>query len=167
MLRGIYLVRHGQSMSNLGHPTIKNSPLTTLGKTQAKRLQYRTDLLICSPLARALDTLAYSNIKYNRLFIMSMARELICEPGDCFAWENLQVEDAITFNRTMRAFANKIYLLAQKSPSITIVTHGCVITALTGKQIKNCEVESISQDRLKHIINGVQLCTNYHEMTGW
>lgn len=167
MLRGIYLLRHGQSMSNLGYPWIKNSPLTPKGIEQAQTLNYELDTLICSPMRRALDTAFYSGIKYNKVFISDMARELICEPGDCFEWEDFKLENVHKFNEKMRILAHKIYRLSQRSESIMVITHGCVITALSDKQIKNCEIKAISIDRLEQIINGVPLPSNYHEMTGW
>lgn len=168
MLRGVYLLRHGQSFSNIGYPMIKDSPLTPRGIDQVRKLKYRVDTIICSPMSRTMDTLVHSGLLYNKLYIHNMARELICEPGDCFNWENIyEIEDVNDFNRRMRAFANKIYLLSKKSPSILIITHGCVIKALIDKQIGNCALETISEDRLKDIIKGIKLPVDYHEMTGW
>lgn len=167
MLRGIYLLRHAKSMSNMGFPSIVNSPLSPIGKQQAKGLNYQVDLVISSPMRRAIDTLAHSNIKYHKLLIVNQARELICEPGDCFKWEICQLEDPIVFNRTMRSLANQLYLLHRKHLSMIVITHGCVITGLLDKQIGNGEIEQMSIDRLKDVINGVELPTNYHQMTGW
>lgn len=167
MLRGIYLIRHGQSFSNLGYPLIKNSPLTDKGKVQASNLNFEVDTIICSPLRRTMDTLAHSKISYDKVFIYNTVRELICEPGDCFKFESFELEEVTSFNHRMRVFTNKLYLLSQKTASIGIITHGCVIKALLDKQISNCEVHELKTDRLKEIIRGVKLPTNYHEMTGW
>jgi broad specificity phosphatase PhoE len=166
-LKGVYLLRHGKSMSNMGYPLISNSPLSPLGIKQARQLEYKADLIITSPMRRALDTLAHSNIRYNQLLIVQQARELICEPGDCYSSEICQLEDPIIFNRKMRSFANQIYLLSRKYESVLIITHGCVITALTNKQVNNCQLTEISDIRLKQVINGISLPNNYHQMTGW
>ena len=169
MLKGIYLLRHAQSMSNFGNPLITNSPLSPKGKIQASQLKYITETLICSPMRRALDTLGYSNISYDRLIIDQHTREIITEPGDCFKHEiYYQREDPVIFNRKMRALANSLYLISLKSPSILLITHGCVIKALTNKQVSNCELSLLSTNRLKDIISGkVELFTEYHNMTGW
>lgn len=168
MLKGLNVLRHTQSMSNYGNPLIVNSPLSFNGKQQAFNLNHQTDIILCSPMKRAIETLAYSNIKYKQLFLLNGLRELICEPGDCFSWEKCVREDPIDFNRKMRLLANKLYLLSRRNSDILIITHGCVIKALTDQQIKNGEIIELSKDRLKYIINGVvQLPTDYHQMTGW
>lgn len=167
MLRGIHLIRHGQSFSNIGYPWIKNSPLTPKGIDQAQMVNYGSDIIICSPMKRTMDTVFYSNLRYNKLLISHTTRELICEPGDCFDWEPFKLENVYEFNDRMRVLAHKIQILSQNTPSMLIVTHGCVITALIDKQIKNCELEEITPDRLQQISDGIPLPTNYHEMTGW
>lgn len=168
MLRGIHLIRHGQSFSNIGYPLIKNSPLTGKGKEQASDLNFEINTIICSPMKRTIDTIKYSKISYEKLFVYNMIRELICEPGDCFDFEKFELEDVKNFNDRMRIFANKLYFLSLRTSSIGIITHGCVIKALVDKQVGNCELHKLENDQLIKIISGeIQLPTNYHEMTEW
>jgi len=60
-MKSLYLMRHGQPVN--GHPMNGERPLTDLGKKQAvqmagwlTRLIGRVDIVICSPMTRALDT---------------------------------------------------------------------------------------------------------------
>jgi len=160
-LRGIYLIRHGQSFSNIGYPLIKDSPLTEKGKKQASDLNFKIDTIICSPMRRTKETLKYSKILYKKMFIHNTARELICEPGDCFKFEDFEMEDVTSFNNRMRFFTNKIYLLSQHTSSIGIITHGCVIKALIEKKVDNCEIHVLETERLKKIMSGAHLTKNY------
>ena len=60
----LYLVRHAQSLENLGIKLIKDTSLTDVGKEQAKRLgiyfkKLHIDLIFCSELKRAKETLEH------------------------------------------------------------------------------------------------------------
>lgn len=58
----LWLARHGQSTANAGAPAVADAPLTALGQAQAQALAARItqppDLLVVSPLLRAVQTAA-------------------------------------------------------------------------------------------------------------
>jgi broad specificity phosphatase PhoE len=75
----ITLIRHGQSDGNvetkLEPERLINPHLTELGIKQASSLDFKFDLLILSPLKRALETYTFSKIKTGEVVINPLFRE--------------------------------------------------------------------------------------------
>lgn len=96
----LYFTRHAESLENIGIETV-DSPLSIEGRRQAARLTGWYDLVIVSPLRRALETLHYSKITYTRLQICETFRERRWSEAS----EKL-LEDPV--KETMEEFAERI-----------------------------------------------------------
>lgn len=88
----IYLIRHAESMFNIGMSNDVDVGLTEQGINQASQLDGYYDVIICSPLKRCIDTLTFSNIRYGLLSIDPIVREVIREQSDMLLNENFYVE---------------------------------------------------------------------------
>jgi len=79
MKKTITLIRHAQSLFNAGQYTsqeeIRNCKITDLGKVQCKNLTQSFDVIIISPLKRAMETYTYSNIKTGKVIVNDLFRE--------------------------------------------------------------------------------------------
>jgi hypothetical protein len=78
MPKKITIIRHAESLFNSGvfeEHELKNCRITENGKNQAKQLDLKFDLLILSPLKRAIETYANSNIKTTNIIISHLFRE--------------------------------------------------------------------------------------------
>ena len=71
----ITFIRHAQSLYNAGLADVKNCPLSPSGCQEASRLVGEFDLLVLSPLKRAIQTYAFSQIKAGEIVISPLARE--------------------------------------------------------------------------------------------
>lgn len=77
----IVLLRHAQSEANIGQH-IKNAPLSRKGIEQAQQLHENFDLILISPLRRALQTLDYSSLKTTVTEICDLCREQYFHESD-------------------------------------------------------------------------------------
>jgi len=71
----ITFVRHAQSLYNAGLADVKNCPLSPKGCQEASLLGGEFDLLVLSPLKRAIQTYAFSQIKAGEIVVSPLARE--------------------------------------------------------------------------------------------
>ena len=149
----IYFIRHGQSTGNVDTNTFTlDAPLTELGKLQASVLELDVDLIICSPMRRALETLHYSKIQGKDFLINDDCREKICSPSDRMILESEYVETNENFSLRMSHFAN--FLLNLQSNKIAVVCHGCVIASLTGSYLKNGDIIMANLDTILMVSKG-------------
>ena len=63
----IVFVRHGEGFHNIGINVEIDPILTENGINQAKKLKLKGDIILSSPLDRALETTIYLNYNYMRL----------------------------------------------------------------------------------------------------
>ena len=68
----IEFLRHGESTAQASHRPndMYDAPLTEQGRSQAAGVTGHYDVVLCSPLARARQTLEHSNITYSQLEII-------------------------------------------------------------------------------------------------
>ncbi len=75
----VTFIRHAEAESNVKNNkheyTVGNCGLSDFGKKQANHLDLSFDLLIISPLRRAIETYVHSNIKSRRTIICDLFRE--------------------------------------------------------------------------------------------
>jgi broad specificity phosphatase PhoE len=120
-MKTITIIRHAQSKFNAGEckteAELRNSKLTTLGKIQASQLNQSFDLVILSPLKRAIETYANSNIKNSVLNFL----------------ENEDVVPESENEVKLRAQKAVDYLRSLPQNNIGIVSHGCFIWYLLEK----------------------------------
>lgn len=164
----VYLVRHGESWGNIGDKWTIDVPLTELGRTQAKGIEIEVDLVICSPMRRAIETLHYSKIKYREYYFYEMCRERICSKGDCLLLEyDWKPETDDSFNHRVKNTASHILDQLKYYTKIAMVCHGCVIRALTGEKLRNAEVIIADLNLLNEIANGYELNEPCCNDPGW
>ena len=77
-MKTITFIRHAQSLFNSGEATgsMTNCALSKEGVESCKMLEQEFDLLIISPLKRAIQTYANSNIKVGQVIISPLFREV-------------------------------------------------------------------------------------------
>ena len=134
----IYLIRHGESMWNRFQVMEYDVCLTENGHQQARNVMLNVDLVVCSPMKRAFETLMSSKISYKKVIYNQRAREeqngLI---SNYLSGENLYHED---FDKRMDMFKEELKLLSREYKTIAVVTHHGVIHKLTGIVANNCQV---------------------------
>ncbi len=127
----IYLLRHCESTFNIDPTSLgKDCELTLLGKDQAKKLTGHYDLVIISPLKRAMQTLELSNITYDYLDITHLAREHNTDICDFFTAEPIIYEtekDCISRAESLKKY---IYLMKDHD-RILLLSHHDIIWYLT------------------------------------
>jgi len=79
MVKTVTIIRHGQSKQNAGqcknNDELRNCALSDFGKEQAKKLEQNFDVVLVSPLRRAIETYENSNIKTDNLIHSDLFRE--------------------------------------------------------------------------------------------
>lgn len=135
-MKTITIIRHAQSKFNAGEckteAELRNSKLTTLGKIQASQLNQSFDLVILSPLKRAIETYANSNIKTKEIVISDHFRER----KENSVLNFLENEDVVPESENevkLRAQKAVDYLRSLPQNNIGIVSHGCFIWYLLEK----------------------------------
>lgn len=128
----IYLIRHAQSQYNAFGTLVPNVELSEYGKTQASKLKGNPDLIIVSPLRRAIDTLNLSQIECDNILVTHLCKERL-DGNIINHFENDQpsIETDSEFEERIKKFKE---LLDEKSKiykEIYVITHALFINALT------------------------------------
>lgn len=138
----IYVVRHGQSDRNVyGHSDVCDIGLNKMGIEQASHLEGYFDVIICSNLRRAKQTLQFSKLKYGRIQPSEMCREQRKEISDLLEGESLS--DLYESSERLKQRANefkKLLRLYPKSKRILIISHYHFLNALTGHKLENAQI---------------------------
>jgi phosphohistidine phosphatase SixA len=103
----LYFVRHAQSMENIGKGRA-DSPLSELGIEQAKKINGKFDLVICSPLRRTIETLHHSKLEYFKLIIDDNFRERIEYETSGMLLEKFKPESDVIFNARCSKFTQTL-----------------------------------------------------------
>jgi broad specificity phosphatase PhoE len=137
----VYLLRHGESVHNAKGYSGKDCPLTDRGINQAKFISGTFDIVICSSLKRARQTLENTKIKYTCLYISELCRELKKDIAD------VKEDEPDDFKRETRSELSKraiefknILKTFPKDKKILVVSHGIFLAELIGFELKNCEM---------------------------
>jgi broad specificity phosphatase PhoE len=150
----ITLIRHAQALHNIhirDPELIANSRLSEKGREQSVNLELSVDILVVSPLRRAIETYSNSKIKCKEIIVSYLFRE---QPESMDQVVNF-LENEERFVETedqvrVRAQEAKKFLLSLKGDSVAIITHGIFIYRLLegfGKPYQPVHnVESISFD---------------------
>ena len=88
----IFLLRHGESEFNAGNFDVHDARLTDLGKRQASKVTGHFDIVLCSPLTRAKQTLQFSAVTYDQFQEIPDARERKKDKSDFFPFEETKPE---------------------------------------------------------------------------
>jgi len=138
MSKQIVFIRHAESSWNSKGVTEPDVEITENGREQASLLEGNYDLVICSTLKRARQTLDNSNIKYSKVMFTELCREIM----DGNIVNHYNGEKVISesekslyrrIDKLMELIANKL----EKFDRIAIITHYCFLEKVTGFQFKN------------------------------
>jgi broad specificity phosphatase PhoE len=147
----VTIIRHGQTNRNTGMESdpekIKNSNLNILGVFQASKLEGEYELVLLSPLRRALETYAKSNIRTGEVRIL----DLLHERRDGSTYNSLElIEPFVESYEDVRFRANEVirYLKTLPHRTVCMVSHGtfmeCFLQIL-GIDISEVDIHNCSQ----------------------
>ena len=177
MNKEVYLIRHGQSEANvaldLDNPNFYyDAQLTFLGKQQAEDTQKKLknidfDLLLCSPLTRALQTFSiiFPNLSQEAVILPFVREHSLCssEVGrqplilakefpdfkfnnlKKFWWNNnIYIEEKKIIIESMddldkRVLIFKKWIHERSEKRIALVSHGTFISRIINYLLNNCE----------------------------
>ena len=114
--------------------------LNITGKEQATRLEGYFDVVICSNLKRAKQTLEYSKIKYGRLQPSELCREQRLEVSDLLVGEKLDTPETPSQLEQRADEFKKLLSLYPKTKKILVISHHHFLEKLTGHRFKNAEL---------------------------
>ncbi len=139
-------LRHAQSIFNANLTSEKDCDLTDLGKHQASEVQGEYDVVFCSVMKRAQQTLAYSKIKSGRVIYTLHCREKRVDICDFLVDENeTDKESDEELQERIAVFLSFLKSTVSPHQSVLVVSHGDFIHAL-GKKSKsypqNTEIQS-------------------------
>jgi broad specificity phosphatase PhoE len=122
----ITIIRHAESLANVGLYHGKDARLSENGKMQASALNGDTELIILSPLKRTMETYLHSNIKTQKLLSSELFREMLDGAlGNLHENEDHKIE---TVDMLRSRIKQAIDFLAElKENRVTIISHGMFI----------------------------------------
>ena len=129
----ITLIRHAESTFNRFNDPTRNCPITDDGKIQASKLTGTYDLVICSPLKRARQTLDASKIRYGEVIFTDLCREFL-DSTPCNLLEN-EVDTAETaeqFKARIDKFRLFLKEMSTRYSRIAVISHGLFLYHLSG-----------------------------------
>ena len=139
----IAFFRHAQSRFNAYNDLSPNSSLTEAGKVSCKNIKGKFDLVICSTLRRARETLDNSNIKYKRVIFTELCREIL--DGNTSNLYNGEENISESHEDITRRISKlKEFIMQQpevnnETINIAIISHGCFLFKMIGQGFCNCQ----------------------------
>ncbi|MBT5048216.1 MAG: histidine phosphatase family protein [Rhodospirillaceae bacterium] len=178
MAEDVYLIRHGQSTFNIHFeatgidPLHFDAPLSALGMKQVAELraqvaELNVDLVVTSPLTRALETaVGLFGGETVPIVVSSLHRERLgnsCDVGrapeilsaafpalnfdhlDDVWWHDGEKDDRGVPVEPDPIFLNRVtafsrWVVSRPERTVAIVGHGTFIHRLTGRHLENCEI---------------------------
>ncbi len=130
----VYFIRHGESTFNAYKSDEIDCDLTELGKKQCENLgerlkDIRFELVIVSPLARALQTFEISKIPHDRKEVNHLCREYKIEKCDFLLGEEIVFEKEEDVKK--RCFELRNYIEKLELNKIAVVCHADFIYHFT------------------------------------
>lgn len=138
----ITLCRHAQSTYNAFGDTTRDCPITDHGKQHASEISGNYDLIICSTLRRARQTLDASSLVYKNILFTDLCREIRDgNPINLLSGEDKAVdnENAEQISARVDNFLKLLREMSQKYNKILVISHGVFLGYLSGKNSYNCE----------------------------
>ena len=136
----ITLIRHAQSIFNANNDMTKNGGITEEGKRVASQLRGSFDLVICSTLKRARQTLDYSEIEYSSVVFTDLCRERMDgNPTNCFNGQTNFIESDEDFKCRIFEFKIMLKKKAKKYNKICVISHNGFLYQLCGINFGNCQ----------------------------
>ncbi len=143
----VTFLRHAQSIFNRDLTSEKNCSLSTLGREQAELIAGDYDVIICSILKRARETLQYSQLTAKKLFFTDLCREKRVDVCDSLEEEeetNLESDNEL--QKRIRAFKQYVFEKVQPGQKVLVISHRDFIHEIGKKKLpepKNAELQVI------------------------
>lgn len=129
----IYLINHAQSTFDSGVSDVKdrNIGLTEEGKIHARNLTFSFNILVLSPMKRAIETYSYSGIKVGSVLMSELFREHVRTPNNLFEFEDFVYETEEDLVERVRAAAEFLKKIDLPNINIGVITHDEFIQKFT------------------------------------
>lgn len=130
----VAFLRHAESIFNKYLVSEKDCELTELGKEQASKVEGQYDIVFCSIMKRACQTLDHSELTYGRLIFTDLCREKKTTICDYLPHEDENIIDTDEqLEKQIKSFT--YFLKSQVSPhqTVLVVSHGDFIYAIGKK----------------------------------
>lgn len=125
----IYFTRHAESEGNCGANRV-DSQLSHNGILQAGQLSGEFDCVIISPLRRTKETLHYSSIKYNKIYISDNFRERIFSDTSRLLFEHdITEETDKSFFHRVNLFHKELEEICKAHKKILLIGHAYYFNA--------------------------------------
>lgn len=139
MASSITFLRHAESEFNIDPlSTTRDCGLTPHGQTTAAQLTGHYQLIICSPLKRAIETLHYSQLTYDNIVFEPLTREHKVDSCDFFDHEEIVIESDEEL--TTRG---DLFLQRYRSYHILVISHCEFIANITSYSLDNLQTTCI------------------------
>jgi len=145
----IIFIRHAESEWNPSGTTERNTGLTENGRKSCKSLDFNVDIVICSPLKRARETLDNSNIIYKDVIFNDSCREILGKnPAHYYNGEPYHEETQDEINERVNGFKDELREISEYYDTICVISHHNFLKELTGYHFQNCHYLNFSVEDL-------------------
>jgi broad specificity phosphatase PhoE len=143
----VTFLRHAQSVFNRDLTSEKNCELTPEGIEQAKKVTGTFDVIICSLLQRAKQTLEHSQLSCKKLYFTDLCREVRVDICDFFENEDEnEKETEEEVQNRITAFKQFLWERVTADMKVLVICHRDFIHEIGKKQLpcpNNCEFQRI------------------------
>lgn len=128
----IKFLRHCEAFHNINNNYYEHNDtsLTPNGVDQAEKLTGHYDLILCSPMRRCKETLLYSNITHNKVYICNLFREYKTHNCDLMHSEEKEFESEFEILNRISLIDTYISDLP-RDKNILIITHADLLWYLS------------------------------------
>ena len=136
----VTFLRHCQSTFNANGDPTRNCGLTACGIESAKQIKGEYDVVLCSPLLRARQTLDWSQIKYGSVHFLESLREIRDgNPINLYSLEsdNQLHESGDQIIARVNAAKSTILSFSKDGARVLVISHYTFLYALTGRGFSN------------------------------
>jgi broad specificity phosphatase PhoE len=143
----VTFLRHAQSIFNRDGTSEKDCQLTDYGIEQAKEIKGTYDIIICSTMKRAKQTLQYSELSSKELHFTDLCREVRRDICDFLEGEDeTKLETDQELQRRMKEFKQFLYSKGKPGAKVLVICHRDFIHEIGNKKYpepKNAELQTI------------------------
>jgi len=139
MSHHVTLIRHAESHFNAHGVMVRDISITDTGKQQANSLNMEFDVIVCSTVKRARETLDHSNIKYKELVFSDLCREVL--DGNIVNYynhEEVKIETGEDVDERIKKFKKLLDDLRKENKKVGVISHYCFLKQMTGYHFNNC-----------------------------
>jgi broad specificity phosphatase PhoE len=143
----VTFLRHAQSIFNRDFTSEKDCCLSEQGVQDAKEITGTYDIIICSTMKRAKETLQHSQLSSKKLYFTDLCREYKLDICDFLEDEDhTQKESHEELEKRMRLFKQYLHEKVEPGKSVLVICHRDFIYEIGKKRYplaRNCEFQTI------------------------